>query len=988
MSCSSTARDSVLYTEVHINSNPMHRLRDGSLPPAVITPTEPTMENRYSREAMRTWRSSEALVKQESDTPAVVIRSTEDLKDTLRPNQAETEKPNDKAMRRSCSSIQKDVPSRERGKLISADDLTAIRERCRKDLKNVLDQMPTSQGDIESEGRAVREVAMDFIFASDESLEEGVAKKSIMKLTSLEKQIRGTTTQASQLKGCVMRMLFVISSYSRIQEWLGSVRKRMDEIVALRPRSKKRNSHRLAITKSGSLSPDLVGRKRGVIMSSQSALRSSELPDSPTGDTKREDPFQISDDLNNELNSRIEARRSRNCASSGQKTWKPSSPLNSPTLSRRSVPSPTLLPKVPRLALGAITLSEKRVTTEEDLTKSKKNSFSFGFGLKKREQRSGDVVQQLQARGTAPVFLNYSEPDLATIAELTTERENITQNSPLSRSRSLEKLEKEKTQVEKELVVCRICEEEVSLSLLKDHSKFCVIANTWDMIAAAEDEHLSKMVCSLNDRIKEVTGDALQGDSPVKDSVDMDLLLLLKKIAESAFDASFKECIQLLSKLQQTELKTAKEVGQELEKLIKEKMDALIRAEEAVIHSPRVLRSNSPRVLNRGKQPEKDKSEKAIPSMKDFELIKPITRGAFGSVYLARKNRTKDLYAIKALKKADTIQKNHVRHVAAERNILCQTQHDFVVKMYYSFQSVDYLFLVMEYANGGDLFSLLCEHGSVSEDTARMYVAETALALEYLHSQGIVHRDLKPDNLLIDRNGHIKLTDFGLSSLGLIDVDFSKSLRNVHNGIKPKRNSTDPKARKLYSGVGTPDYLAPEILLGIGHSFPVDWWSLGVILFELLCGEPPFSGNTVEEIFRNILSLEISWDDSISPSARDLISSLLRRNPDERLDALGVKSHRFFENVLWDEVMTQTPDYIPPVVDPESTENFGARDARFDTDSALKALENSTLMDNTNIHQDSTFGTFWFVNFAHLEQKNLDLFKDLYSPKRPRSKSQ
>ncbi|CAI9113709.1 OLC1v1014362C1 [Oldenlandia corymbosa var. corymbosa] len=216
-------------------------------------------------------------------------------------------------------------------------------------------------------------------------------------------------------------------------------------------------------------------------------------------------------------------------------------------------------------------------------------------------------------------------------------------------------------------------------------------------------------------------------------------------------------------------------------------------------------------------------SSKDRTSIDDFEIIKPISRGAFGRVFLAKKRTTGDLFAIKVLKKADMIRKNAVESILAERDILITVRNPFVVRFFYSFTCRENLYLVMEYLNGGDLYSLLRNLGCLDEDVARVYIAEVVLALEYLHSLRIVHRDLKPDNLLIAHDGHLKLTDFGLSKVGLINStdDLSgpavsgTSLMEEDDSSLSGYESED--RRKKRSAVGTPDYLAPEILLGTGH---------------------------------------------------------------------------------------------------------------------------------------------------------------------------
>ncbi|KAG0371496.1 hypothetical protein BGX24_001582, partial [Mortierella sp. AD032] len=385
-----------------------------------------------------------------------------------------------------------------------------------------------------------------------------------------------------------------------------------------------------------------------------------------------------------------------------------------------------------------------------------------------------------------------------------------------------------------------------------------------------------------------------------------------------------------------------------------------------------------------------------VPSIQDFEIIKPISRGAFGKVYLARKKTTKDLYAIKILKKADMVRKNMVNHVLAERRVLALTRTPFVVQLFYAFASKDYLYLVMEYVIGGDLSSLLAVFGSFDEDMAKMYIAECVLALEYLHSNGITHRDLKPDNMLVNAEGHIKLTDFGLSRITVPDQNdmFSwhdhkaPSLSRRHIARPPthppktstiKKSATisslegkeDPavtsarlsaaqasplsssqqhstpsgRATRRHRGsskalLGTPDYLAPELLLGIGHGEAVDWWSLGVCLFEFLTGYPPFMDEAPEAIFKNILNHDIQWPEyGLSWEAHDLINKLLSREPTHRPSPAVLKAHPFFQGVDWDNIRNQEAPFIPSPNDNMDTSYFDARNARPD----IRRLSNGNM---------------------------------------------
>ncbi|KAG6721015.1 probable serine/threonine protein kinase IRE isoform X2 [Carya illinoinensis] len=317
-----------------------------------------------------------------------------------------------------------------------------------------------------------------------------------------------------------------------------------------------------------------------------------------------------------------------------------------------------------------------------------------------------------------------------------------------------------------------------------------------------------------------------------------------------------------------------------------------------------------------------DPCSKDRTSIEDFEIIKPISRGAFGRVFLARKRATGDLFAIKVLKKADMIRKNAVESILAERNILISVRNPFVVRFFYSFTCRENLYLVMEYLNGGDLYSLLRNLGCLDEDMARVYIAEVVLALEYLHSLNVIHRDLKPDNLLIAQDGHIKLTDFGLSKVGLINStdDLRPSVSGTgflgDDDLK-SQSSVKREQRQKQEVVGTPDYLAPEILLGMGHGATADWWSVGVIIFEMLVGVPPFNAEHPQQIFDNIINRDIPWPkipEEMSYEAYDLIDKFLTENPVQRLGATGakeVKQHSFFKDINWDTLERQKAMFIP-----------------------------------------------------------------------------
>ncbi|XP_024361260.1 probable serine/threonine protein kinase IRE3 [Physcomitrium patens] len=387
--------------------------------------------------------------------------------------------------------------------------------------------------------------------------------------------------------------------------------------------------------------------------------------------------------------------------------------------------------------------------------------------------------------------------------------------------------------------------------------------------------------------------------------------------------------------------------GRRIDKLCREKYQQILEASglyvsENLVHSAEGSLSLDEEGSHSSKCTPVHPTHKDRTTIDDFEIIKPISRGAFGRVFLARKRITGDLFAIKVLRKADMIRKNAVESVKAERNILISVRNPFVVRFFYSFTCSVNLYLVMEYLNGGDLFSLLRNLGCLEEEMARVYIAEIVLALEYLHGSGIVHRDLKPDNLLIAHDGHIKLTDFGLSKVGLINstddlsgpaVGGATLMEEItkHHKVPSGELPQQRERRQQRSAVGTPDYLAPEILLGNSHGPAADWWSTGVILFEMLTGVPPFNAEHPQIIFDNILNRNIPWPyvpEEMSYEAQDLIDRLLTEDPDYRLGAKGaaeVKAHPFFKDINWDTLAMQKAAFVPSVDNIHDTSYFTSR---------------------------------------------------------------
>ncbi|XP_046826799.1 microtubule-associated serine/threonine-protein kinase 3 isoform X1 [Vespa crabro] len=341
-----------------------------------------------------------------------------------------------------------------------------------------------------------------------------------------------------------------------------------------------------------------------------------------------------------------------------------------------------------------------------------------------------------------------------------------------------------------------------------------------------------------------------------------------------------------------------------------------------------------------------DKSQR-VPCESDYEVLKLISNGAYGAVYLVKEKTTRQRFAMKKINKNNLMLRNQVEQVFAERDIMSFTDNPFVVSMYCSFETKKHLCLVMEYVEGGDCANLLKNIGPLPSDMARFYFAETVLAVEYLHSYGIVHRDLKPDNLLITALGHIKLTDFGLSKMGLMSL-----ATNLYEGYidRDTRQFSDKQV------FGTPEYIAPEVILRQGYGKPVDWWSMGIILYEFLIGCVPFFGETPEELFAHTVNDDIEWPDeddwSVHPEAKDIITVLLQQSPRDRLGTGGsheVKEHPYFYGVNWNSLLRQKAEFVPQLVDDEDTSYFDTRMDRYNHD----------IGDDTDDTDDSPlFGSF------------------------------
>jgi len=289
----------------------------------------------------------------------------------------------------------------------------------------------------------------------------------------------------------------------------------------------------------------------------------------------------------------------------------------------------------------------------------------------------------------------------------------------------------------------------------------------------------------------------------------------------------------------------------------------------------------------------------------DFEFLKVIGRGSFGKVMQVRKKDTGEIFAMKILKKKALIAKHQVEHTNAERKILQSLQHPFLMHLRYAFQTEAKLYFVLDYYRGGELFFHLKKKRRFSEHQAMIFVAEVGMALGHLHSLDVIYRDLKPENILLDHSGHVCLTDFGLSK------------------------DLGPNNDDAHTFCGTPEYLAPEIVMNLGHGKAVDWWALGILLYELTVGIPPFYSQNVNEMYRKIQEAPLLFPPNLSNACKDLITKLLERDPKKRLgsgpnDYKDIQKHAFFKSIDWNKLYNKEIDapYKPNVKGLDDTSNF------------------------------------------------------------------
>ncbi|KAJ3451377.1 cell cycle protein kinase dbf2-related [Anaeramoeba flamelloides] len=386
-------------------------------------------------------------------------------------------------------------------------------------------------------------------------------------------------------------------------------------------------------------------------------------------------------------------------------------------------------------------------------------------------------------------------------------------------------------------------------------------------------------------------------------------------------------------------------------------------------------------------------------TIKQFTILAKIGQGGYGDVFLCRKTDTNEMVALKRMKKSLIKKTNKVEHIMSERQVLAEHSSPWLVKLLYSFQDHKFLYLAMEFLRGGDLKALLMNIEYLDENTTRFYAAEMLLAIGDLHQIGYTHRDLKPENFLINHDGHVKLTDFGLSKKFILNKQWRETVKQIHKKTKKqlkkqkkKRTSTLSKRQfqqkrrnKFFTVVGSPEYIPPEILEKKGYTKTVDFWSFGCMVYEMLTGFPPFTGANIEETLENVInyktSLENPKDDKtdeeiLSPDAWDFVRQLINKSS-KRLGSKGIeeiKKHPFFKGIEWENLHISTPPFIPKVEDDLDISYFDT--SYFDEDEVeLEQPESLNITEKVNDYRDNRFSGFTFKKYDMKQGGTQDIYK-------------
>jgi serine/threonine protein kinase len=520
-----------------------------------------------------------------------------------------------------------------------------------------------------------------------------------------------------------------------------------------------------------------------------------------------------------------------------------------------------------------------------------------------------------------------------------------------------------------EMVTCRLCETAVRARELHDHSGFCLAISQYDLKIWATEDDLRQAVQPVETeyfryakapvRLNLATARQFENEWALDDDLFSELRVIVNTTHESlgrAHSFSERAVSSLLLLLDGAEACLARLEARRAHpsclaacRQVVACMRRRVMLVSSGITALNVLlpQGSDPGLLLR---PRPRAAGGGVPGIEDFEFIKPISQGAFGQVLLARKRNQAEggaVFAIKVVLKSSAAASER-NQLTGEQKILARANNNFVVKLLYSFETTERFYFVMEYVSGGDTLSLLNKVGGAFDDEmAKRYIAETILAIEYVHSLGIIHRDLKPENIMIAGDGHIKLADFGLSSVHLPDVSggggglggagggegtssspsLSSSLGGLSLGAGKDGVSQAGAPVRKAKVVGTPDYIAPEVLRGGTHTPALDYWAIGVILFEYMTGCPPFNDSTPQAVYNNILAHRIDWpeDGYLTPEAHDLIVRLLNPDPEARYGAKEVKAHPFFAGINWETLHETPPIWVPALKNIEDTSLFNPR---------------------------------------------------------------
>ena len=372
--------------------------------------------------------------------------------------------------------------------------------------------------------------------------------------------------------------------------------------------------------------------------------------------------------------------------------------------------------------------------------------------------------------------------------------------------------------------------------------------------------------------------------------------------------------------------------------------------------------------VKKKQQEQKDNSEKDEPFLSsneegsqefttkvvrgDFDEMKVLGKGSFGKVVLVRFKKNQKLYAMKILKKAMIMKNNEETHTKTERKILAKINNPFIVSLYFAFQDEKKLYLITEFMQGGELFYHLHREKFFSNERTQFYAAEIVLALDHLHKNNCIYRDLKPENVLLDKDGHIKLADFGLSKIML-----------------------EKSKAKAFTLCGTPDYLAPEILENKGYDKTVDWWSLGALIYEMLVGYSPFKMKKGEQLNIEKYKEPVPLYNHFTPEAKMIITDLLIVEPNKRLGygsngTENIKKHPFFKNINWEELYNKKvePEFVPKIfneLDLGNFDKFFTNENVFEPESEVNNA--SVLKDNPN-----EFAGFTYVKPGVVDEAQKD----------------